>query len=135
MTLLIRVSVRVKAEVWALARRDAHPFLAMWTIFGTLHTPLATQYAAACALAAAPAGCGCGKLRGGHGEHGAWSVDRESTVTLPERALAATLRTMNCAGTTLYTGTRSCTLFCVRALYYTTARHVRTTLTPRISTA
>ena len=37
MTLLIRV--RVKAEVWALARRDAHSahsFLAMWTIFGII---------------------------------------------------------------------------------------------------
>ena len=34
MTLLIRV--RVKAKVWALARCDAHSFLAMWTIFGII---------------------------------------------------------------------------------------------------
>ena len=33
-TLLIRV--RVKAEVWALTRRDAHPFLAVWAIFGII---------------------------------------------------------------------------------------------------
>ena len=30
----VLVGVRVKAKVWALTRRDAHPFLAVWAIFG-----------------------------------------------------------------------------------------------------
>ena len=32
----VLVGVRVKAKVWALTRRDAHPFLAVWAIFGII---------------------------------------------------------------------------------------------------
>ena len=31
MGVTLLIGVRVKAKVWALARRDAHSFLAMWT--------------------------------------------------------------------------------------------------------
>ena len=32
----VLVGVRVKAKVWALTRRDAHSFLAVWAIFGII---------------------------------------------------------------------------------------------------
>ena len=36
----VLVGVGVKAEVWALARRDAHSFLAMRTVLGIIHVAL-----------------------------------------------------------------------------------------------